>query len=357
MSFVLYFFCGISFLAYLSSGISPVYGVFWAFLSWSIPFWGILQLILFVGLLLRLPYTQDRKYARKSCLLVGFLNILYLPFGWATYQPFGTNTLPTHLPKEAFSVLSYNVRVFNSYSLLEAEKPNSSHTLPAWAGRQDATIQCLQEFYHLEGSPKFDMIRKLGLARGYHYHTGAPENITDSTGFFGLAIFSKLPIVRKGELPFKLPHKDYRLAIWADVLHEHDTIRILNVHLEPFVLNGSTNLAYLLPALARGFAERAKQTMHICNFIAQTPHKIIVAGDFNDLPYSYTYQAIKRQLSNAFEAKGAGLGFTHRGIRGMGVGLRIDNQFYSQGLTCLAYHTYHEQTDSDHLPILGIYKK
>ncbi len=344
-----------SFLAYCSSGISPRYGVFWAFLSWTIPFWGILLCLFFliyVGLSLKsssFPLRGLRGFLLGICILG------YVPFFWATYRPFSSPALPSPLPPDALSVLSYNVRVFNSYQLLEAEKPHSSMTLPAWVGRQEATVKCLQEFYHLGGSPKFDMIQQ-SHAKGYHLHTGAPENLHDAGGFFGVAILSKLPFIAKGELPFKLPHKDYRLAIWADILHQNDTIRIINVHLEPFILAGKLDLAHLLPALARGFEARAKQVEYIADFIAKTPHRVILAGDFNDLPYSYTYQAFKRQLSNAFEVCGTGFGFTHAGFGGLSA-LRIDNQFFGKGLKCLAYHVYNNQTDSDHLPILGVYQK
>ncbi len=340
-------------LAYLSSGISPSYGVFWAFLSWTIPVLGIWQASIFCVVLF-VVYKQGRQVGKL--LLSGLACLLFLPFLLATYNPFGNNQLPEKLANNAFSVLSYNVRVFNSYADLEAEKPNSAAHIRAWVAKNEATIQCLQEFYHVKDSPAQDMIQALATKRGYYFHAGLPHLLDTPTGYFGLIILSKYPIIKRGELPFELRNSNYQAGIWADVLRGKDTIRIVNVHLESIVLHGEQSWSAIAASLSYSFSKRATQIKQLTDFVKKTRHKIILVGDFNDLPYSYTYQALKRQLYNAFEVCGAGFGFTHQGVGKFPNWLRIDNQFYGNGLTCLAYQTVHQQQDSDHLPIIAVYK-
>ena len=40
---------------------------------------------------------------------------------------------------------------------------------------------------------------------------------------------------------------------------------------------------------------------------------MIVAGDFNDTPVSYTYRKIRKGLNDSFVTSGYGAGFTYRG--------------------------------------------
>lgn len=345
----------VSFLGYCSSGISPRYGVFWAFLSWTIPVWAVLQASCFVFFVGKLFFASlpPARFTQIGATLSGLACLLFLPFGWATYRPWGNNTLPTDSAGKAFRVLSYNVHVFNSYPILQARNPHASTRMRAWVGKHTADIQCLQEFYHVTGSPEFDMIQQLATARGYDFHIGNAKALHTPTGYFGLVILSKFPIVRRGELPFPKRESDYQACIWADVVRGKDTIRIINVHLESFILSGSLDIEEVLPALATGFSERAKQVEMLTDFIAQTPYKNIVTGDFNDLPYSYSYQALKRQLYNAFETRGAGFGTTHASLGDL-PRIRIDHIFYGKGLSCLAYCTHHAQTDSDHTPIEAV---
>jgi len=338
------------FLVYISTSISPKYGVLFAFLSWSMPFWVVLQASLFVVSVCfyKLPITD--------WLLNVLALFLFTPFVLATYNFWGNNKLLASPPIGAFSVLSYNVSVFNSYTNLETKKPHSSKNMRKWITENEATVQCLQEFYHVNGSPDFDMVKQLATQRGYAYHIGKTNLLNSPTGYFGLIILSKLPIIQRGELPFAHQEAYYQRGIWIDVLRGQDTVRIINVHLASVALNSEQDWYSVGKALANGFMNRAKQVECLTKFIADTPHKTILVGDFNDLPYSYSYQAIKRQLYNAFEMRGAGFGFTHEGFHSLPPILRIDNQFYGKGLACLAYQTCYEQRDSDHTPIIGMYK-
>jgi len=59
--------------------------------------------------------------------------------------------------------------------------------------------------------------------------------------------------------------------------------------------------------------DRRVQIEKLKAFIQRSPHPVICVGDFNDLPYSYAYQALKKDLHNTFEEAGSGFGFTRHG--------------------------------------------
>ena len=60
--------------------------------------------------------------------------------------------------------------------------------------------------------------------------------------------------------------------------------------------------------------------------ISETPYKMIVSGDFNDPPMSYTYHQISELLQDAFMESGKGLGGT---FVGPFPSYRIDYIFHS----------------------------
>jgi endonuclease/exonuclease/phosphatase family metal-dependent hydrolase len=79
---------------------------------------------------------------------------------------------------------------------------------------------------------------------------------------------------------------------------------------------------------------------------------VILTGDLNDMPYSYSYQKLKKYLHSSFENGGRGFGFTFNGRMFF---LRIDNQFYSEGVTLNEFETHRNVKYTDHFPISADY--
>jgi endonuclease/exonuclease/phosphatase (EEP) superfamily protein YafD len=109
----------------------------------------------------------------------------------------------------------------------------------------------------------------------------------------------------------------------------------------------------VLRKLKVGVFERSKQVRELADFIKRSPYRVICAGDFNDMPYSYNYQYMKKRLRNSFEESGKGFGFTYNGNTLKM--LRIDNQFYSTGVRSLDFQTLDSIKFSDHFPVRGEY--
>ncbi|MBX9853028.1 MAG: endonuclease/exonuclease/phosphatase family protein [Cytophagaceae bacterium] len=253
------------------------------------------------------------------------------------------------------SLLNYNVRVFNAYDHLRDENYIVNNKMIKWVGDHKAGIKCFQEFYHYPSIPVFRTIEMLKMNTPYYYFQPGYKIAKQE---FGIAIFSKYPIINKGEIIFQEGSSNQ--AIFADIKINKDTIRIYNVHLQSMSINeeklpglsASQNFAerlrYLLHKLKIGYVFRTKQIIILLEHMEKCPYKIILSGDLNDTPYSYSYQKIKRKLDNAFEEKGNGFGFTYNGKLPF---LRIDNVFFDEGFDIRDFKTHYDIKFSDHYPI------
>ena len=261
--------------------------------------------------------------------------------------------------EELFSVLNYNVRVFNTYAYLQ-NKNQPGKSMVKWLADEDADIKCLQEFYNDNGSEVFNTVEKLSSSK--YYSLVSPAFVNRIGAQFGLAIFSRYPIVNSGDINYD-QDTNHQHALFADVDTGSDTLRVYNVHLQSMSIDankiddferaGETYLD-IARKLKFGFVERARQVNNLMQHIANSPHPVVVCGDFNDVPYSYTYQTLKDNLSNAFEEAGHGLGFSYNGKLFF---LRIDNQFYSEQLKAIHFETFRDIPFSDHFPVKTTYTR
>jgi len=255
-------------------------------------------------------------------------------------------------------VLSYNVRVFNVYSHLNTDFVSSRKTIE-WVEKRDEDIKCLQEFYVQPGSEIFSTIKAISKKNPYYHFE---PTVTNSQGAqFGMAIFSKYPIIHRGALQVnESPHNS---ILFVDVVKDEDTVRIYNVHLQSMSIDEqqltnsnretfSKNLKQLVFQLKHGFIRRAAQIDNLCEHLQRSPYPVILTGDLNDMPYSYSYQKLKKYLHSSFENGGRGFGFTFNGKMFF---LRIDNQFYSEGITLSEFETHNSVKHTDHFPISADY--
>lgn len=271
-------------------------------------------------------------------------------FSWNAPQS-NTGNLPT------FNVLSYNVMHFASSDGSPKVRRVNELNMTDWVLHQDAPIKCFQEFYNSPTNPTLRMIDRLWAA-GYHYYLTLQQ--PDASGFIGVALFSRYPIVRHGQEDFKT----FNGLIWADIKINEDTVRIINVHMQSMGIRVGHVLQQqemagvkhetkgILSALRDGFIARRLQVRVVERYVAQSPYPVVVTGDFNDTPYSVVYERLRRRLQNAFEDGGRGFGFSYNRLPGF---IRIDNQFYNdQKLTLLNFETF-KLPYSDHYPIKGTY--
>jgi endonuclease/exonuclease/phosphatase family metal-dependent hydrolase len=277
------------------------------------------------------------------------------------------DTLPLHIRKTAavqtnqtVRILTYNTMMSGKLVKHTKKKPNK---VIQYILDSDADILCLQEFT-VSDNPEYitdaDMNK---IFRKYPYkHINYKLKLRSKR--FGIATFSKFPIVNKKCINYA----SYgNISIYSDIQLYGQTIRLLNNHLESNRLTDNDkvmpirlkdnfdadNLSgvtrHLSRKLGAGYKVRAKQADVVAKVIASSPYKVIVCGDFNDVPPSYTYTKVKGKLMDAFSEIGRGLGWT---FNERYYHFRIDYVLYdSTAFTPLKYKMDRVKY-SDHYPVI-----
>lgn len=263
-------------------------------------------------------------------------------------------------------VMSYNVRNFDLYNWTKNEhsKKSMMDTIQKYA----PDILMMQEYYTDEN--KHQNTKYLSSI-GYPFQTVAVELIKKRTRMWGVAVFSKHPILNSGEIikmNIKSPYGNYHYrGAYVDVQIDNQIIRAISIHLQSIhfaeedydtledIKKDPTNKYYKIPIilskLKRAFKERGNQVDELKEFIQNSPYPVILGGDFNDTPASYSYQQIKQVLDDAYIKKGQGISRTYNGIIPF---LRIDYIFADKSFECVNFQR-NKNPNSDHFPIIADY--
>lgn len=253
-------------------------------------------------------------------------------------------------PLDSWHVMSWNLGM--------ASMEDSARTaLTEYLQHSELDILCSQETAgatHLTESLKYRMpYSSIGIP-------GGTKN--------GSLCLSRWPIVKCENL---LDGGYYHATVYSLLLAPQDTLLVINCHLESMRLSGDQRKSYhaivrreqvsrdtveaTSKTLFQHFREsgsvRAMQADTIADFIAaHADSKMLVMGDFNDTPISYTRQRLFRAgvLEDAFRESGNGVGRT---FNRDAIFVRIDHILYSARYF-RAYQAKVEPTQlSDHNPI------
>jgi endonuclease/exonuclease/phosphatase family metal-dependent hydrolase len=258
-------------------------------------------------------------------------------------------------------VMSYNVQILGLYS-----ESSNREKIIQFLKEEHPDITCLQE-YCQSNSPKNGFvsahhIKEALNVKNYSLHTPLSRN----NYLFGMAIFSKYPIIHQGIISFKDAKTNH--AMFVDVKINTDTVRIYNVHFQSihfgaedylFAQQAASNSdmsndkwkehsVRILKKIKTGFAKRSTQVDTIVNHINLSPYRVIVCGDFNDTPWSYTYKQIRNLLEDAFVESGKGFGYSM--IINKLLSFRIDYIFHDKSFQSYDFTTGNIQA-SDHYPV------
>lgn len=175
-------------------------------------------------------------------------------------------------------------------------------------------------------------------------------------------IFSRYPMLRRGYINLK---SGPSLSGYADLDVDGDTIRLYLLHLTSNRITQRTEdlmeqgrfqdsdtwveVGNLLGRYSEAAAVRARQADELREHISSSPHPVIVCGDFNDIPQSYTYATIKGDMRDSFIAKGSGVGATYGGKV---PGLRIDYILADRHFAFTGHRVLRIDS-SDHYPVVA----
>jgi len=221
--------------------------------------------------------------------------------------------------QKGIAIFSYNVKDFAGPNN-KTDRRWGKTIIQNFLQDKNPDIICLQEIdsFSIKGFNPFQVSPTFPDSTFY-------STIVSKNG--NLTIVSRYPIVEKGDIYFK---DTPNMIIFADIKVKEDTFRIYNCHLQSYqfpatsinALNSISledqnqnlkNARFLGYRIKRTFIERAKQVRRLKEHIFHSPYPVIVCGDFNDTPVSYTYHTLQENLKDAFVESGIGTGNTFKG--------------------------------------------
>lgn len=336
-------------LSYLSVFISPEKIWLLAFFGLAYPF------LLVINILFVIFWIYKKK-------LFFFLSLLAIFLGWnylGTYIqiPVKTSNKNIETIKDPFNFLSFNVRLFDLYNWNENE--NTPNEIFEFINSNQFDFICFQEFFTKNNGELSEnaILKKFNTK----YYTHIDYTIENKDYNYGIATLSRYPIVNRGVINFS---NSSNSSIYTDVLINKDTIRIFNNHLQSIRFN-KNNYSFITNSkalkederlkeikdisfrLRDAFIKRASQANILAKHIENSPYPVIVCGDFNDVPVSYTYRTMKKNLDDSFIEAGQGIGTTYMGKF---PAFRIDFIFHSKEIKCTDFDIPNVRL-SDHYPV------
>lgn len=258
-------------------------------------------------------------------------------------------------------VMSYNVHLFDLYNSDPALASKNKDEIIKYITKENPDVVCFQEFYHQDRPSNFvtkDTLLQLLETKDYHeryFHQIAGRKN------FGISIFSKYEIIEKGDIILPDDVTTFNYCIYADIVTPDDTIRIYNIHLKSIQLkrndyavfeegseeDESSGIFSVIEKVKLVYPVRAKQTDKLIEHIKNSPHPVVVCGDFNSTPMSYSYNQFNSILTDSFRNTSFGIGKTYAGKIPAG---RIDYIFHSDEIGSSEFEIQKEEL-SDHYAI------
>jgi endonuclease/exonuclease/phosphatase family metal-dependent hydrolase len=328
---------------------------------WPIAFFGLAYPYL---LAINVFFIVFWTWRKKKIILVSIVVVLLGFSNVGRYIQIRNPKAIAQTDSSCLKVLSYNVRVFNAYHW--NGKDIGRDSIISYVNSEEADIVCFQEFVTLNNVYKeSETYTKQLFKENPFNHIRYTISTNSNTRKFGVATFSKHPIVRKGKIQFE---NSYNTCIYSDILFNNDTIRIYNVHLQSISLRKNYSVMDSLifmnskrlgevreisSRLKHAFIQRARQVDAVSNHIEKSPYPVVVCGDFNDTPVSYSYHKILGDKKDSFREAGSGIGKTYRGNL---PSYRIDYVFHSEDFKVVGYKTPKVKL-SDHFPVVCTLRK
>ena len=290
------------------------------------------------------------KWSRAWIPVAGFL-LAYVPI--SIYMPIH----PTQdVPEGALKLVTYNVCSYGG----NYKYDDGFWKVLDYLKEQQADIVCIQE--------DCDSWRRYVLqeyGKTYAYNDTLVLAANDQS-FNALGIHTHYPLLKRERIGYP-SLANGSAAWWLKV--GSDTVIVVNNHFESCHLNTADRRQYrhiikgemprdslrtesqlLLVKLAEANAKRASQIRKVKEYVDSHPgYPVIVCGDFNDNPISYSRYMMSKGLTDCFAASGRGVGLSYNQ---KAFAFRIDHVFCSEDIQPYNCKIDSKMDASDHYPVL-----
>ena len=257
-------------------------------------------------------------------------------------------------PKETFSH-TLKVMTYNTHAMMIGNKLAAKKEMLQYINNQGADVVCLQEVLVYKNPARLTLpaLREAMSNYPYTYYDFKRYN---SHRQFGNVVFSRYPLTNKNTIRYE---SQSNISSQCDVLVGDDTIRLIVNHLESYGLvkedlqfdtlsMAEIKNSSLVQKLHDAGQLRHQQARAVKRSIRQSPHPVVVVGDFNAIPLSYVYWKVKFGLRDCFlESSFGKLGNT---IKKGPFGIRIDYILCSRELSPIKCEVDRVRY-SDHFPV------
>lgn len=310
------------------------------------PMWANVGLLFPILLLINFFFLVFFAVFKRRYMAVTFLGFVVSYSSVRTYCPLNVSR---DVPPGSIKVLSYNVHCFANENAPEGhDNPIMEYIIGS-----DADIVCLQEARIDDGIK--------GAIKGVYDYA---DSVKSKNGGECLVLLSKYPILSRERIEYESKNNvsaAFRLKIGDD------TVTVINNHFETSGLSladragfkdmvkgnaGSDTVRAESKRLAEKLGESAKirapQAEAVAEYVRKSGDNVILCGDFNDNPISYTRRTLASVLTDCYveSGNGPGISYHHNAIF-----VRIDNIMCSK-----LWQPYKCKVDrsigySDHYPI------
>lgn len=267
--------------------------------------------------------------------------------------------IPLHpsqdVPDDAIKLVSYNVCGYGGNYKYE----NGFEAVYNYLKDSQADIVCTQEDNDTWRQYVFQEYQKT-----FQYNDTLVLLNTPAT-FNALGIHTRYPILHRERIPYATTVNNGSAAWWLKI--GNDTLIVINNHLESCHLTKDDRQQYqqlikgkvkgdsittesklLLVKLAEANAKRAPQVRAVLRYAEEhSQYPILICGDFNDNPISYSRHAMAQLLTDCFRATASGIGLSYNQ---KGFYVRIDHIFCSKSITPYRCLIDDKIDASDHYP-------
>ncbi len=308
-------------------------------------------------------YKRSRwRWASLAILILG-IHQLSMVFGFRLAGKFEATK-----PAGSLRIVTWNLSSWGLTNRNNNNKMSFRNEMTELLNNTDADVICLQEYHFLRELSYRDSIIPELAKKGYVYSYFVRKKYTvhlySTSHITGVAILSRIPITDTAYFHYA-EADDTEPLVYADIKFNGQMVRIFTTHLqsvkfESYDYEALHNLKEPVNAsvtqsravawkLKHAYKKRAAQAEFLQQKIKESPYPVIVCGDFNDVPGSYTYCTVKDGLQDAFLKTGFGFGRTYRFLSPT---LRIDYILAGKQLKVQQYKKF-EVNYSDHYPIMA----